>query len=619
MQIQTQFSFHVVTGPTASGVGALALADPTQPDFASVVASGEAVVQAGQDHEAAGRAEGPEPAAERLVIEAAVVPEVVPLAAMNGVISNLPMNFLPTLVRDAGAKETPAAVGSLALDGAADHSEIQPSHPFEAFGPKGRDIGELPGPALAKADLAGPSAARGVTDEKLVDLGETSRIEAHSAMSVAPPDAATANSSGAKMESSAALAEAQKTVPTMAGPEIGRVDRDFATAVNRAPAPSPSPETVKPVLHQAYPTQTAQIEAGSAAISAGRAVGRSGLGYGASDAPVLTLPEGSAIPAVTATATTAANSVLIGDPILADPSNSEVVTSVPVAAVLAEPVSHSVAQSAPAAATSPPNTAALVRTGTAARSQPTKVFNGSDEGAVAVRDVAPVRTDEFLPDQEKDAAVELPPVVQSGKGASAQTSDPSAWTVTNLPSIAPLDLSVGTFGRGEARSVVNAPGGTALAQIIPDSGTTSAPVGISAQIAAALPEKPGTVELVLTPEDLGRIRFEIQQSGDVVRMVLAAERPETLDHIRRHLPEFLTDLRQAGFSGSDVSLGQWSRGSGDNTPAWSGASQDDRSNRQGPGANAWQRRDGAEGAENNPVAASRRNLGLGPGQLAIRL
>lgn len=618
MQIQTQFSFQVVTGPTVSGVGTLASADPTQPDFASVVASGEAVVQAGQDHEAAGRAEGLEPAAERLVIEAAVVPEVVPLAAMNGVIPNLPMNFLPTLVRDAGAKETPAAVGSLALDGAADHSEIQPSHPFAAFGPTGRDIGELPGPALAKADLAGPAAdpaaARGVTDEKLVGLGETSRIEAHSAMSVAPPDAATANSSGAKMESSAALAEAQKTVPTMAGPEIGRVDRDFATAVNRAPAPSPSPETVKPVLHQAYPTQTAQIEAGSVAISTGRAVGRTGLGYGAGNAIVLTLPEGPAIPAVTATATTAANSVLIGDP-----SNSEVVTSVPVAAVLAEPVSHSVAQSAPAAATSPPNTAALVRTGTAARSQPTKVFNGSDEGAVVARDVALVRTEEFLSDQEMDAAVEPPPVIQPGTVALAQTTDPSLWAVTNRPSIAPLDLSMGTFGRGDAGSAVNSSGGTALAQIIPDSGTTSAPVGISAQIAAALPEKPGTVELVLTPEDLGRIRFEIQQSGDVVRMVLAAERPETQDHIRRHLPEFLTDLRQAGFSGSDVSLGQWSRGSGDNTPAWSGASQDDRSNRQGPGANAWQRRDGAEGAENNPVAASRRNLGLGPGQLAIRL
>jgi hypothetical protein len=146
-----------------------------------------------------------------------------------------------------------------------------------------------------------------------------------------------------------------------------------------------------------------------------------------------------------------------------------------------------------------------------------------------------------------------------------------------------------------------------------------APRDIGGQIARALPDKPGAVELTLTPEELGRIRFEIQQFGDLVRMVLSAERPETMEHLRRHLPEFLADLRQAGFSGSDISFGQWSRGAGDNTPAWSGAFQDQGRNRHGPNANSWSRGDGVAAGGPDPAPQSSRNLGLGPGQLAIRV
>jgi flagellar hook-length control protein FliK len=146
-----------------------------------------------------------------------------------------------------------------------------------------------------------------------------------------------------------------------------------------------------------------------------------------------------------------------------------------------------------------------------------------------------------------------------------------------------------------------------------------AEAGIAGQVSQALTDRPGKIELTLTPEELGRIRFEIQQIGDQVRMILTAERPDTLDYIRRNMPDFVADLRQAGFSGTDVSLGQWSRGSDGNTPSWRGAAQDDRGAQQGQNQRSWSRSDPGQDGADNPVGPSRRHLGLGPGQLAIRM
>ncbi len=74
-----------------------------------------------------------------------------------------------------------------------------------------------------------------------------------------------------------------------------------------------------------------------------------------------------------------------------------------------------------------------------------------------------------------------------------------------------------------------------------------------------MPE-PGTVELVLTPEDLGRMRFEVTQSGEQMRIHLTVERPETLDLLRRHADQLLAEFREAGYADATLSFGQWSRG-----------------------------------------------------------
>ncbi len=71
--------------------------------------------------------------------------------------------------------------------------------------------------------------------------------------------------------------------------------------------------------------------------------------------------------------------------------------------------------------------------------------------------------------------------------------------------------------------------------------------------------KAGPVELLLTPDDLGHLKFQIHHEGETVRVVLAAERPETLDLLRRHGDQLLQEFRHAGFSGATLSFGEWSQ------------------------------------------------------------
>lgn len=59
------------------------------------------------------------------------------------------------------------------------------------------------------------------------------------------------------------------------------------------------------------------------------------------------------------------------------------------------------------------------------------------------------------------------------------------------------------------------------------------------------------IEITLSPEELGRVRLSAAQTDQGVILMVQAERPETLDLMRRHLPELMQDLRDLGFG--DVS------------------------------------------------------------------
>ncbi len=65
------------------------------------------------------------------------------------------------------------------------------------------------------------------------------------------------------------------------------------------------------------------------------------------------------------------------------------------------------------------------------------------------------------------------------------------------------------------------------------------------------------VEVLLSPEELGRVKFQIRHHGDTVTVMLSAERPETMDMLRRHGSDLMREFREAGFSGASLDFGRW--------------------------------------------------------------
>lgn len=73
--------------------------------------------------------------------------------------------------------------------------------------------------------------------------------------------------------------------------------------------------------------------------------------------------------------------------------------------------------------------------------------------------------------------------------------------------------------------------------------------------AADVASAPGRTELVLSPEELGRIRFDLRSSPDGLSVTLSADRPETLELLRRHATELRAELSAAGYDLASLDFG----------------------------------------------------------------
>ncbi len=65
------------------------------------------------------------------------------------------------------------------------------------------------------------------------------------------------------------------------------------------------------------------------------------------------------------------------------------------------------------------------------------------------------------------------------------------------------------------------------------------------------------IEVTLAPEELGKLRMSMVADGDVMRVHLVVERPETLDLLRKHADQMVAEFRQAGYAGASLSFGNW--------------------------------------------------------------
>ena len=73
----------------------------------------------------------------------------------------------------------------------------------------------------------------------------------------------------------------------------------------------------------------------------------------------------------------------------------------------------------------------------------------------------------------------------------------------------------------------------------------------------------GTTEIALDPEELGRVRLHMTVTDQTVQIVIAAERPETSDLMRRHLDVLQQEFRSLGFQSVDLGFAD---DGGRNTP-----------------------------------------------------
>ncbi|WP_074644400.1 flagellar hook-length control protein FliK [Celeribacter baekdonensis] len=89
------------------------------------------------------------------------------------------------------------------------------------------------------------------------------------------------------------------------------------------------------------------------------------------------------------------------------------------------------------------------------------------------------------------------------------------------------------------------------------------PTRVAMQLADAarqLPDRP--VEITLSPEELGKVRlsFQLSENG-AMHVVIAAERAETLDLLRRNIDSLMTEFRDLGYENSGFSFQSFDQGS----------------------------------------------------------
>ena len=73
---------------------------------------------------------------------------------------------------------------------------------------------------------------------------------------------------------------------------------------------------------------------------------------------------------------------------------------------------------------------------------------------------------------------------------------------------------------------------------------------------AVLERTSDVVELRLKPEELGHVRFRMTAGENSLNMTILADRPETLDLLRRHVDQLARHLDDLGCSGTQFRFGE---------------------------------------------------------------
>lgn len=82
--------------------------------------------------------------------------------------------------------------------------------------------------------------------------------------------------------------------------------------------------------------------------------------------------------------------------------------------------------------------------------------------------------------------------------------------------------------------------------------TTEARPVLNSIVEATVKAQNGTIELRLSPEELGRVRISMSHHEQGMSVVLNVEREDTLHLLRRHASELAAALREAGLGEATI-------------------------------------------------------------------
>lgn len=83
-----------------------------------------------------------------------------------------------------------------------------------------------------------------------------------------------------------------------------------------------------------------------------------------------------------------------------------------------------------------------------------------------------------------------------------------------------------------------------------------------AEVLQRLPDRP--VELALNPEELGRVRLSISAAESGITVSVLAERPETLDLMRRHIDQLAREFQALGYTNINFAFNEGQSEHGEN-------------------------------------------------------
>ena len=94
-----------------------------------------------------------------------------------------------------------------------------------------------------------------------------------------------------------------------------------------------------------------------------------------------------------------------------------------------------------------------------------------------------------------------------------------------------------------------------MGAIGPDVVRAEMAKSVGAQLAEQMVRRAqGVVDVTLNPEELGRVKMAVNAGESTVSISIMAERPETLDLMRRHINQLVEEFRQMGFEGVELAF-----------------------------------------------------------------